>query len=116
MTLEAREKTIKALLQDDDALSREEVETLIEEATLADPLRARAADFAIRCAAQGILLPVRESTGEEGIGEIEDATGTNILQIDPMGMLDDARVSAMAALIVEAINAMGNAAEGQMHA
>ncbi|MBX9456155.1 MAG: hypothetical protein KL863_09090 [Rhizobium sp.] len=95
---EARDRIIKELLHDDAALSREEAEALYAEATQNT--------FAARFAALGIILPVLEQAGEPG--EISDAAGKNVLQVDPMGMLDDDKVSAIAALVVNAINISGD--------
>lgn len=95
---EAGERIIKELLHDDAALSREEAEALYAE-TMRNT-------FAACFAALGIILPVLEETGEPG--EISDAAGKNVLQVDPMGMLDDDKVSAIAALVVKAINLSGD--------
>lgn len=101
---EARERIIKELLHDDAALTREEAEALYAEATQNT--------VATRFSALGILLPVSEKVGEPG--EINDAAGKNVLQVDPMGMLDDDEVSSIAALVVKAINLSGDALmEGQ---
>lgn len=102
--VEGRERIIEVLLHDDAALSREGAEAIYAEAMQNT--------FAARFAALGIILPVQEKAGEPG--EIKDAAGNNVLQVDPMGMLDDDKVSAIAALVVKAINLSGDALlEGQ---
>jgi len=59
-------------------------------------------EFADALATLGYVLPVTEQAGE--IGEIVDANGANILQVDPLGVRDDAEVTAIAALVTLAIN------------
>lgn len=100
----ARERTIAEIMKDDAALTREEAEALYAAVTQHA--------IATRFSALGILLPVSENVGEPG--EINDAAGNNVLQVDPMGVRDDAEVSAIAALVVKAINLSGDALmEGQ---
>ena len=96
---DARERIIKELLHDDAALSREEAEALYVEAMQNT--------IATRFAALGIILPVSEKVGEPG--EINDAAGNNVLQVDPMGVREDANVTAIAALVIKAINLSGDA-------
>ena len=53
----------------------------------------------------GVAVPLRLHANEAG--EIVDATGTKLLQVDPDGFLSDDHVHAIARLIVLAVNTCG---------
>lgn len=52
----------------------------------------------------GVVMPIDHHPSEAG--EIVDAMGTKLLQVDPDGMLPDNEVQAIAALIIVAVNVM----------
>ena len=54
----------------------------------------------------GVVMPLDHHPGE--IGEVVDATGRNVLQVDPCGSLPDEQANAIASLIILAINTCGS--------
>ena len=54
----------------------------------------------------GVTLPVGHHASEAG--EIVDATGRKVLQVDPDGMLPDEQAQAIAAIIILAVNTCGS--------
>lgn len=54
----------------------------------------------------GVVMPIDFHPYE--IGEIIDATGRKVLQVDPDGMLPDEQVDAIAAMIILAVNTYGS--------
>jgi hypothetical protein len=54
----------------------------------------------------GVIMPVCLHPYE--IGEIVDATGRKVLQVDPDGMLPDEQVDAIATMIILAVNTCGS--------
>lgn len=60
--------------------------------------------LAARFALLGIITPVRQQDGADGIGELVDANGASLLQIDPLGIREDDEVAAIANAVADAIN------------
>jgi hypothetical protein len=54
----------------------------------------------------GVIMPIDLHPYE--IGEIVDATGRKVLQVDPDGMLPDEQVDAIATMIILAVNTCGS--------
>jgi hypothetical protein len=54
----------------------------------------------------GVVMPIDHHPTEAG--EIVDATGRCILQVDPLGALPDDQVDAIADLIILAVNTCGS--------
>jgi hypothetical protein len=54
----------------------------------------------------GVIMPIDLHPYE--IGEIVDATGRKVLQVDPDGMLPDEKVDAIATLVILAVNTCGS--------
>jgi hypothetical protein len=62
--------------------------------------------FNARLLLAGVIMPLAEHPDE--LGEIVDATGDKVLQVDPDGTMPDEQVAAIAALIVLAVNTCGS--------
>ena len=54
----------------------------------------------------GVVMPIDHHSAEAG--EIVDATGRCILQVDPLGVLPDEQVVAIADMIILAVNTCGS--------
>jgi len=54
----------------------------------------------------GVIMPLAEHPDE--VGEIIDAAGDKVLQVDPDGIMTDEQVAAIAALIILAVNICGS--------
>lgn len=54
----------------------------------------------------GVVMPIDFHASEAG--EIVDATGRKVLQVDPDGMLPDEQVDAIASMIILAVNTCGS--------
>jgi hypothetical protein len=54
----------------------------------------------------GVVMPIDLHASEAG--EIVDATGRKVLQVDPDGMLPDEQVDAIATMIILAVNTCGS--------
>jgi len=68
------------------------------------PPKAAQQAFTAQLAELGITVPVRHHVEE--LGEIIDAAGKDILQVDPLGIRDDQEVGRLAELFALAINTM----------
>ena len=55
---------------------------------------------------QGVVMPLRSHPTE--VGEIVDAAGAKVMQVDPDGRLGDDEVEAIANLIMLAVNTCGS--------
>jgi hypothetical protein len=54
----------------------------------------------------GVVMPIDQHPKEAG--EIIDATGRCVLQVDPLGTLPDEQVEAIADMIILAVNTCGS--------
>jgi hypothetical protein len=54
----------------------------------------------------GVAMPIDHHPDE--VGEVIDAMGNIVLQVDPLGSLPDDQASAIAAMIILAVNTCGS--------